>query len=98
MCCTVCAFHPVITGYKCRVNEAQDLFDKGLGQLIKSLLKANNPLQKGNYYIFFDDNQAFPKFANLDAYIRTRDTLKEVYAYYLQFSNLRVNTGHGCIY
>ena len=76
-------------------DEAQDLFDKGLDQVIKSLLKANNPLQKGNYYILFDDNQAFPKFANLEAYIRTREALKEASAYYMQFSNLRVNTGHG---
>jgi len=76
-------------------DEAQDLFDKGLVQVIKSLLKANNPHQKGNYYIFFDDNQAFPRFANLDAYIRTRETLKEASAYYIQFANLRVNTGHG---
>ena len=77
------------------VDEAQDLFDKGLDQVIKSLLKVNNPLQKGNYYTFFDDNQAFPRFANLDAYVRTREALKEASAYYLQFSNLRVNTGHG---
>jgi hypothetical protein len=76
-------------------DEAQDLFDKGLDQVIKSLLKVNNPLQKGNYYIFFDDNQAFPEFANLDAYIRTRDVLREASAYYVQFTNLRVNTGHG---
>ena len=76
-------------------DEAQDLFDKGLDQVIKSLLKANNPLQKGNYYIFFDDNQAFPKFAYLDTYIRTREALKEASAYYIQFANLRVNTGHG---
>ena len=76
-------------------DEAQDLFDKGLDQVIKSLLKANNPLQKGNYYIFFDDNQAFPKFADLDTYIRTREALKEASAYYIQFANLRVNTGHG---
>jgi len=76
-------------------DEAQDLFDKGIDQVIKSLLKVNNPLQKGNYYIFYDDNQAFPKFANLDTYIRTRETLKEVSAYYKQFANLRVNTGHG---
>ncbi len=76
-------------------DEAQDLFDKGLDQVIKSLLKANNPLQKGNYYLFFDDNQAFPKFADLDTYIRTRETLKEASAYYIQFANLRVNTGHG---
>jgi len=76
-------------------DEAQDLFDKGLDQVIKSLLKANNPLQKGNYYLFFDDNQAFPKFADLDTYIRTREALKEASAYYIQFANLRVNTGHG---
>ena len=76
-------------------DEAQDLFGKGLDQVIKSLLKVNNPLQKGNYYIFFDDNQAFPRFTSLDAYIRTRDTLKEASAYYVQFANLRVNTGHG---
>jgi archaeosine-15-forming tRNA-guanine transglycosylase len=76
-------------------DEAQDLFAKGLDQVIKSLLKVNNPIQKGNYYIFFDDNQAFPKIANLEAYVRTREALKESSAYYIQFTNLRVNTGHG---
>ncbi|MFZ4523113.1 MAG: NERD domain-containing protein [Bacteroidales bacterium] len=78
-------------------DEAQDLFDKGLDQVIKSLLKDNNPLQKGNYYIFFDDSQAFPKFTGLEAYIRTRDALKEASAYYMLFSNLRLNTGHGIL-
>jgi len=76
-------------------DEAQDLFDKGIDQVIKSLLKVNNPLQKGNYYILYDDNQAFPKFATLEIYIRTRDTLKEASAYYIQFTSLRMNTGHG---
>jgi len=76
-------------------DEAQDLFEMGLDQVIKSLLNVNNPLQKGNYYIFFDDNLAFPRFANLDGYIRTRETLKEASAYYVQFANLRVSTGHG---
>ena len=76
-------------------DEAQDLFDKGLDLIIKSLLKDNNPLQKGNYYIFYDDCQAYPLAHDHDIYIRTRDTLKEASAHYTLFSNLRVNTGEG---
>ena len=76
-------------------DEAQDLFEKGLDLLIKSLLKDNNPLQKGNYYIFYDDSQAYPWAPDHDAYIRTRDALKEASAHYTLFSNLRINTGEG---
>jgi hypothetical protein len=77
------------------VDEAQDIFDKGLDQVIKSVLKVNNPLSHGNYYIFFDDSQAYPRKEDLDRYIRTRDTLSDASAYYVLFSNLRVNTGLG---
>ena len=76
-------------------DEAQDLFDKGLDLIIKSLLKDNNSIQKGNYYIFYDDCQAYPWAPDHEAYIRTRDTLKEASAHYTLFSNLRGNTGEG---
>jgi hypothetical protein len=76
-------------------DEAQDLFDKGLDIVIKSLLKVNNPLQNGSYYIFYDDKQAYPNANDLETYIRTRDTFKEYAATYTLFSNLRSNTGHG---
>jgi hypothetical protein len=76
-------------------DEAQDLFCKGLDQVIKALLHENNPLENGNYYIFFDDTQAFPKVEDTGTYVRTRDTLKAASAYYMLFTNLRVNTGLG---
>jgi hypothetical protein len=76
-------------------DEAQDLFDKGLDQVIKGLLKVNNPLQNGNYYILYDDSQAYPVANDLRDYVRTRDTLKDSGASYKLFSNLRANTGRG---
>ena len=77
-------------------DEAQDLFDLGLDIVIKSLLKGNNPIAKGNYYLFFDDNQAYPKSGELpESYIRARDFLKESSAYYVLFYNLRTTTGNG---
>ena len=76
-------------------DEAQDLFDKGLDQVIKALLKVNNPLQNGNYYILYDDSQAYPVANDLRDYVRTRDTLKDCGASYKLFSNLRANTGRG---
>jgi len=77
-------------------DEAQDLFDLGLDIVLKSLLKVNNPIAKGNYYLFFDDNQAYPKSGELpESYIRARDFLKDSSAYYVLFYNLRTNTGNG---
>lgn len=77
-------------------DEAQDLFHKGLDLTLKYLLKGNNTLQHGNYYIFFDDSQTYPdKKINLDLYVRTRDSLREASAYYVLSENLRANTGHG---
>ncbi|MGE5406705.1 MAG: NERD domain-containing protein, partial [Methanosarcina sp.] len=35
------------------VDEGQDIFDKGIDHILKALLKANNPLQNGSYYIFY---------------------------------------------
>ena len=76
-------------------DEAQDLFDKGIEKLIKDLLKSNDPVRNGQYYIFYDDSQAFPKTQNLEAYVTTRDMLRSHSACYTLFSSLRVNTGQG---
>lgn len=77
------------------VDEAQDLFDKGIDLLFKYHLNPENALENGSYYIFYDDSQAFPKAKDLKAYIQTRDALKKHCACYSLFSNLRVNTGLG---
>jgi hypothetical protein len=79
------------------IDEAQDLFDKGIDLVIKFLLKDNNPLENGSYYIFYDDSQAYPESGDLETYIRTRDMFMSIAASYNLFSNLRVNTGHGII-
>ena len=76
-------------------DEAQDLFSKGLDQVIKSLLMVNNPLQKGNYYIFYDDCQAYPWAADLEAYIRTRDAVREHSAHFVLSAGLRSSAGEG---
>ena len=77
------------------IDEAQDIFDKGIDHVIKALLKVNNPLQNGRYYIFYDDSQDYPGNEDLTHYIRTRDMFKSNAASYNLTSNLRINTGHG---
>jgi hypothetical protein len=77
------------------VDEAQDIFDKGIDHVIKALLKVNNPLQNGRYYIFYDDSQDYPGNEDLTHYIRTRDMFRSNAASYNLMSNLRINTGQG---
>ena len=77
------------------IDEAQDVFDKGVDHVIKALLKVNNPLQNGRYYIFYDDSQDYPGNEDLSHYIRTRDMFRANAASYNLTSNLRINTGHG---
>ena len=77
------------------IDEAQDIFDKGIDHIIKALLKVNNPLQNGSYFIFYDDSQDYPEAGDLSHYIRTREIFKSYAASYTLISNLRVNTGHG---
>ncbi|HLP73889.1 MAG TPA: NERD domain-containing protein [Bacteroidales bacterium] len=77
------------------IDEAQDIFDKGIDHVLKAFLKVNNPLQNGSYFIFYDDSQDYPDGGDLGHYIRTRDTLKSYSAVYNLVANLRINTGHG---
>jgi hypothetical protein len=77
------------------IDEAQDLFDMGIDHVVKALLKGNNPLQNGSYYIFYDDSQDYPGSADISYYVRTRDTFKSYAASYSLVSNLRLNTGNG---
>lgn len=77
------------------VDEAQDIFDKGVDFMLKALLKGNNPLENGNYFIFYDDSQDYPDGSDLTHYIRTRDMFRSFAATYNLTSSLRVNTGHG---
>ena len=77
------------------VDEAQDIFDKGIDHVIKALLKVNNPLQNGRFYIYYDDSQDYPGSDDLGYYVRTRDMFKANAASYALTASLRVNTGHG---
>jgi hypothetical protein len=77
------------------IDEAQDIFDKGIDHIVKALLKVNNPLQNGSYFIFYDDSQDYPEAGDLSHYIHTREIFKSYAASYTLISNLRVNTGHG---
>ena len=77
------------------VDEAQDIFDKGIDHVIKALLNVNNPVQNGRYYIFYDDSQDYPGSDDLGYYVRTRDMFKANAASYTLTASLRVNTGHG---
>ncbi|HNY14823.1 MAG TPA: NERD domain-containing protein [Bacteroidales bacterium] len=77
------------------IDEAQDIFDKGIDHAVKCLLKGNNPLQNGSYFIFYDDSQDYPDGSDLTHYVRTRDMFRSNAALYNLTSSLRVNTGNG---
>jgi energy-coupling factor transporter ATP-binding protein EcfA2 len=78
------------------IDEAQDIFDKGIDLLLQALLKDNNPLQKGNYCIFFDDSQNYPDELNeSDLYVWSRDAFKSYGACYTLSDNLRAGAGNG---
>jgi DNA polymerase III delta prime subunit len=77
------------------VDEAQDIFDKGIDLMLKALLKGNNPIENGSWFIFYDDSQDYPDGKGLSLYIRTRDMFRNNAASYMLTSSLRVNTGHG---
>ena len=77
------------------VDEAQDIFDKGIDFMLKALLKGNNPIENGSWFIFYDDSQDYPDGSDLTHYIRTRDMFSSYAATYNLTSSLRVNTGHG---
>ncbi|MGI6311606.1 MAG: NERD domain-containing protein [Bacteroidales bacterium] len=77
------------------VDEAQDIFDKGIDLMLKALLKGNNPIENGSWFIFYDDSQDYPDGKGLSLYIRTRDMFRNHAASYMLTSSLRVNTGHG---
>lgn len=77
------------------IDEAQDIFDKGIDFMLKALLKGNNPLENRSWYIFYDDSQDYPDGSDLDHYIRTREMFRNQAASYNLTSSLRVNTGHG---
>ena len=77
------------------VDEAQDIFDKGIDFMLKALLEGNNPLENGCWFIFYDDSQDYPDGSDLAHYIRTRDMFRNYSASYNLTTSLRVNTGHG---
>lgn len=77
------------------VDEAQDIFDKGADFMLKALLKGNNPLENGSWFIFYDDSQDYPDGSDLTHYIRTREMFKAYGASYNLNTSLRVNTGNG---
>jgi hypothetical protein len=77
-------------------DEAQDLFVKGLFDIIDNCLcSGKSGIEKGSYLIFWDQLDPFSEAENLDEYNTVRDLLKEYAAVYTLSPTFRAVSGHG---
>lgn len=59
------------------IDEAQDLFDRGLDQVIDHCQMEKNDIISGEYYIFYDNTQAFKNTIDYDQYNLVQDFLND---------------------
>jgi len=80
------------------IDEAQDVFHMGIDVLINQLAEpSGSGIDKGNYLIFYDNQQAFRKEHELEEYVLTLDIFKEYAAIYQLYDRYRGVAGSGII-
>lgn len=78
------------------IDEAQDVFHMGIDLLIDQLAEPSGiGIEKGNYLVFYDNQQAFRKEHELEEYILTLDIFKEYAAIYQLYDRYRGIAGSG---
>lgn len=72
------------------VDEAQDVFHQGIDYLIDSLAApAGNGIGKGNYLLFYDNQQAYRKEHEVEEYTLTLEIFRENAAVYQLYDRYR---------
>jgi DNA polymerase III delta prime subunit len=77
------------------VDEAQDIFDKGIYAVLENLIEGGNGIEQGKYYVFYDEKQFLKKNIDLDEYELVLAMLKEYSAIYKLSDNFRAIGGPG---
>lgn len=78
------------------VDEAQDLFDKGIDLILdKQLHDGKDGLNRGDYIVFYDSLQAFDKGTDTIMYQLVYHTIREASAHYRLLEQFRTIEGSG---
>jgi superfamily I DNA and RNA helicase len=78
------------------IDEAQDLFHKGVDLILdRQLNGGKNGLSKGQYIVFYDSLQAFDKGTNSELYQLVYHIIRESSAFYKLFEYFRTIAGSG---
>ena len=59
------------------VDEAQDLFDRGLEQVLERCQVEEKGIERGTYYIFYDNTQAYTRRVDISQYNFVQDYLND---------------------
>ncbi len=76
-------------------DEAQDLFNRGLMDLIPALLNKKSTLQEGEYTVLYDNSQAFGSTSTKDDYQLNLEAFRESSAIYQLSERFRGHDGTG---
>jgi hypothetical protein len=76
-------------------DEAQDLFNRGLMDLIPALLNKKSTLQEGEYTVLYDNSQAFGNVNLADDYQLNIEAFREACAIYQLSERFRGHAGTG---
>jgi ethanolamine utilization protein EutQ (cupin superfamily) len=77
------------------VDEAQDIFDKGIYTVIDEMLSEDKGIENGKYYVFYDEKQYLKQNIDYDEYDMVLSLLKEYSAIYKLSDNFRAIGGPG---
>ena len=77
------------------VDEAQDIFDKGIYSILNEFLTTESGIEKGKYFVFYDEKQFLTNNIDIAEYELVLDFLKEYSAIYKLSDNFRAIGGPG---
>lgn len=77
------------------IDEAQDLFNRGIDDVVERLAAPVDGLQKGNYIIFYDNTQAYRQSVDQDRYQDALNWFREYAAIYQLYHRYRGIAGDG---
>jgi hypothetical protein len=77
------------------IDEAQDLFSRGIDEVVDRLAAHSDGLKKGNYIVFYDNSQAYRQAIEESSYMDALGWFKEYAAIYQLYHRYRGTAGDG---